>query len=79
MEPTTKLLLSLIGAIAGLIVKYGLFALTLYQVGKCLIRYNAKCQDQYIRHRQAEQDLDNLQDEINSMKDHDWSKEPPKQ
>ncbi len=48
-----------------------------YCLIKRLIRYNAECQDRYARRWQAEQDLDDLETEVNHMKDHDWSKEPP--
>ncbi len=64
----------------GLII-IGLFALTMmgnsfYKLVTHLIQYNAECQDRYTRYRQAEQDLNDLEAEINYMKDHDWSKEP---
>ncbi len=48
----------------------------IYYLIKRLIRYNAECQDRYARRWQAEQDLDDLEAEVNYMKDHDWSKEP---
>ncbi len=66
---------SLIGLIIALIIWSGI-AYGIYRLIKRLIRYNAECQDQYARQRQAEQDLDDLEAEVNYMKDHDWSKEP---
>ncbi len=65
--------------IIGLTIKIGALALiihSIYLLIKRLIRYNAECQDRYARQRQAEQDLDDLEAEVNYMKDHDWSKEP---
>ncbi len=48
----------------------------IYYLIKRLIRYNAECQDRYARRWQAERDLDDIEAELNYMKDHDWSKEP---
>ncbi len=48
----------------------------IYYLIKRLIRYNAECQDRYARRWQAERDLNDLEAEVNHMKDHDWSKEP---
>lgn len=56
-------------AIPGAII-YGIYYLI-----KRLIRYNAECQDRYTRRRKTEQDLNDLEAELNSMKDHDWAKE----
>ncbi len=48
----------------------------IYYLIKRLIRYNAECQDRYARRWQAERDLDDIEAELDHMKDHDWSKEP---
>lgn len=48
----------------------------IYYLIKRLIRYNAECQDRYARRWQAEQEIDDIEAELNRMKDHDWSKEP---
>ncbi len=63
----------------GLTIKFGVpiaIIYVIYRLAKNLILYHAECQDRYARYRQAEQDLNDLEDEINYMKDHDWSKEP---
>ncbi len=66
---------SLIGLIIALIIWSGI-AYGIYRLIKRLIRYNAECQDRYTRYRQAERDMDDIEAELNYMKDHDWSKEP---
>lgn len=52
----------------------------LYRIVKHLIRYHAETQaytwDRYTKAREAEKDLNDLEGEINYMKNHDWSKEP---
>jgi len=48
----------------------------IYHLIKRLIHYNAECQDRYARRWQAEQEIDDIEAELNRMKDHDWSKEP---
>ncbi len=55
----------------GVGIVYGIYCLI-----KRLIRYNAECQDRYARRWQAERDMDDIEAELNRMKDHDWSKEP---
>jgi len=49
----------------------------IYRLVKHLIHYNAECQDQYARYREAEQEARKLEEELEYMaKEYDWSKEP---
>lgn len=72
-------ILPIIISLAGKFIAFALIAHSIIGIIKYLIQYNAECQNRYARYREAEQDLNDLEDEINSMKDHDWSKEPPEQ
>ncbi len=69
----------IIGALIAIITFFAIWGgiiFGIYCLIKRLIRYNAEYQNRYARYRQAEQDLNDLEDEINYMKNHDWSKEP---
>ncbi len=68
-----------IGALIAIITFFAIWGGILfgaYCLIKRLIRYNAECQDRYARRWQAERDMDDIEAELNHMKDHDWSKEP---
>ncbi len=71
-----QLVVALLTIIAILAIPVLIPGYVIYRLIKRLIRYNAECQDRYARRWQAEQDLDDLEAEVNYMKDHDWSKEP---
>ncbi len=66
--------------IAIILLTIGIIFLTLagycyYKLATHLIQYNADCQDRYIRKRKLEKDLEDLENELEYMKDYDWSKE----
>ncbi len=76
------MIIQAIGSLIDLLLILAIPAGTIYGIYyliKRLIHYNAECQDRYARRWQAEQDLNDLEAEVNHMKDHDWSKEPPEQ
>lgn len=68
-----KLIIAIVLIIIGVIFLM-LAGYCYYKLATRLIQYNAECQDKYARQRKVEQDLDDLEDELEYMKNYDWSK-----